>query len=289
MNVKLPQFVAYALYRTKLPSSVTFASLVLLQRLKARFPTARGSSGHRLFLSAFMIASKIICDDTYSNKSWSVVGQGIFQLREINQMEREMCTYLDWELNVDPKTLKEFETMIRNDFNQAGPYPTYVLQGAAKMVASTSMSQSAPPAISTSPIPSFAPRYDAAPAGILVIPRAKATPSPLETAKSAKYHATTTLPVSYPTPTASPISTSPITPGSTRSESSYVSSDGTPRTPSAVEDHNIHIYPSSLLASYPGPEHIIYNEDLAITPGFRADYYESKRKEIFAIPSPARW
>ncbi|KAH9021012.1 hypothetical protein EDB85DRAFT_1872108, partial [Lactarius pseudohatsudake] len=28
------------------------------------------TSGHRLFISAFMLASKIICDDTYSNKSW---------------------------------------------------------------------------------------------------------------------------------------------------------------------------------------------------------------------------
>ncbi|KZP03778.1 hypothetical protein FIBSPDRAFT_1014497 [Athelia psychrophila] len=31
-----------------------------------------------------------------------IVGQGMFQLREVNQMEREMCQYLDWELNVEP-------------------------------------------------------------------------------------------------------------------------------------------------------------------------------------------
>ena len=60
-------------HRTRLHSSVTFAALYLLQRLKARFPAARGSSGHRLFISAFMIASKVICDDTYSNKSWSIL------------------------------------------------------------------------------------------------------------------------------------------------------------------------------------------------------------------------
>ena len=59
-----------------------------------------------------MLASKVICDDTYSNKSWSIVTQGMFQLREINQMEREMCQYLEWELNVDPVTLREFEDMI---------------------------------------------------------------------------------------------------------------------------------------------------------------------------------
>lgn len=68
-TTKLPNFIAYALHRTKLHSSVTFAALVLLQHLKARFPMACGLSGHHLFISAFMIASMVICDDTYSNKS----------------------------------------------------------------------------------------------------------------------------------------------------------------------------------------------------------------------------
>lgn len=33
---------------------------------------------------------RMICDDTYSNKSWSVVAQSMFPLKEINQMEREV-------------------------------------------------------------------------------------------------------------------------------------------------------------------------------------------------------
>jgi len=45
-----------------------FVALILLQRLKVHFPIARGSSGHRLFVSAFMLASKVICDDACSNK-----------------------------------------------------------------------------------------------------------------------------------------------------------------------------------------------------------------------------
>ncbi|KAG1851941.1 hypothetical protein F4604DRAFT_1592179 [Suillus subluteus] len=36
-----------------------------------------------------MLTSKVICDDTYSNKSWSIVAQGMFQLREINQVRRQ--------------------------------------------------------------------------------------------------------------------------------------------------------------------------------------------------------
>ncbi|KAG1901617.1 uncharacterized protein F5891DRAFT_950362, partial [Suillus fuscotomentosus] len=37
-------------------------------------------------LRPFMLASKVICDNTYSNKSWPRVSQGMFQLREINQV-----------------------------------------------------------------------------------------------------------------------------------------------------------------------------------------------------------
>ncbi|KAI6119181.1 hypothetical protein EDD16DRAFT_1583002 [Pisolithus croceorrhizus] len=59
-----------------------------------------------------MLASKVICDDTFSNKSWSIVMQGMFQLREINQMERDMCQYLEWD---------EFEAMVRKDFVGIGP------------------------------------------------------------------------------------------------------------------------------------------------------------------------
>ncbi|KAH9989749.1 hypothetical protein BJV77DRAFT_668770 [Russula vinacea] len=123
LTPRLDHFIAYALHRTRLHPSVTFAALYLLQRLKARFPAAKGSSGHRLFISAFMLASKIICDDTYSNKSWCIVGQGMFALREINQMEREMCSYLEWQLNVDPTTLRDFQNRVQRDF--AGPGPIH--------------------------------------------------------------------------------------------------------------------------------------------------------------------
>ena len=52
-------------------------SLVLLQCLKAHFLTAHGSSGHRLFMYAFMITSKVMCDDTYVNKLRGIMAQGV--------------------------------------------------------------------------------------------------------------------------------------------------------------------------------------------------------------------
>ncbi|KAF8487731.1 hypothetical protein F5888DRAFT_1810486 [Russula emetica] len=46
---------------------------------------------------------------------------------EINQMEREMCSYLEWQLNVDPTTLRDFQAWVQQDFADPGPYPPMVL------------------------------------------------------------------------------------------------------------------------------------------------------------------
>lgn len=127
---KLAHFIAYALHRTRLAPCITrlapcitFAALFLLQRLKNRFPAARGSSGHRMFISAFMIASKVVRDDMYSNKSRAVVEQGMFQLRKNNQMEREMCGYLEWHLNIDYVELEQLTDKTQLEFGTGVPVP----------------------------------------------------------------------------------------------------------------------------------------------------------------------
>ncbi|KAI5986857.1 hypothetical protein EDD15DRAFT_2199916 [Pisolithus albus] len=224
-KVKLQKFIAYALHRTKLHPSVTFAALVLLQRLKARFPTARGSSGHRLFISAFMLASKVICDDTYSNKSWSIVAQGMFQLREINQMEREMCQYLEWELNVDPLTLSEFEAMVRKDFAGIGPFPTYILPSTKK---------STPPP-STNPFAPSSTNFASSP------PHPHRHPSPPRTAYA--------VPPSYSTPPDTP-EASP----SFSSSSTSPASSAPPPTPVGIEDLSAKIVSASSSPGYSAVE-----------------------------------
>jgi len=46
----------------------------------------------------------------------------MFTLREINQMEREMCSYLNCEVTVDSSILLNFEMMVKRDFRTPGPY-----------------------------------------------------------------------------------------------------------------------------------------------------------------------
>ncbi|KAJ7659706.1 hypothetical protein DFH06DRAFT_1402746 [Mycena polygramma] len=217
LQAKLPYFIAYALHRTKLHQAVTYAALVLLQRLKARFPTARAASGHRLFISAFMVASKVICDDSYSNKSWITVAQCLFTLREINQMEREMCNYLDWELTVDNPILSNFEGMVNHDFapNAKGPYPTYSLhmvsKRAAKAAASASATPIPEPDFTTSHIPAFGQQRQATPTKACPAPPPPIIPPPLYK-KSTSPMTPDTPPQSYSNTTSPASSIAPPTP-----------------------------------------------------------------------------
>lgn len=141
----LAHFIAYAIHRTRLPEVVVFTALFLLARLKERFPAARGSSGHRLFISAFMIASKVICDDTYSNKSWCIVGQNLYTLKEVNQMEREMCSYLEWILHVEAAELEAFTLRVKKEYGADCPavppqwVPTSATAPVAAQAASTAL------------------------------------------------------------------------------------------------------------------------------------------------------
>ena len=157
-----------------------FASLILLQRLKAYFPTAWRSSGHRLFVSAFMLASKVICDNTYSNKSSSIVGQGIFQLRQ-------MCQYLEWELNVDLATLKEFEEMICKDFPGIGPCPAYILPSTKKLLPLPPSVIPFYPTCSISPSPSNKQCY-MSPLKVPYVPSPPPYASPPETRRRPTHH-----------------------------------------------------------------------------------------------------
>lgn len=179
--------------------SVNFAALYLLQRLKVLSPAVKGLSGHHLLISVFTIASKIICDDNYSNKSWCIVGQ-MFALREINQMQREMCSYLEWQLSVEPKILKEFEDKVCRDFAGPEPYPPIVLPQPAPSPFAH------PGASSSTSIPSFGHRTSP----LKPVPAAIAanhtmfSPSPSISDTPSSSHSTSTSPASSASPPTPP-------------------------------------------------------------------------------------
>ena len=52
---------------------------------------------------------------------------GALLVREINQMEREICSYLEWQLDIEPGAFIEFECMLRWNFEGPGPHPAHSL------------------------------------------------------------------------------------------------------------------------------------------------------------------
>ncbi|TDL18549.1 hypothetical protein BD410DRAFT_753107 [Rickenella mellea] len=121
-NISLTHFIAYALHRTRLDHLVLFTALALLRRLKTLFPAAQGSAGHQLFLPAYMIAAKVVYDSTLSSTDWRVVGQNMFPLRMINQMERVMCGRLEWRLHASRTDLDRFTKAVCEIYEHAPPY-----------------------------------------------------------------------------------------------------------------------------------------------------------------------
>ena len=130
------------------PVTLIYAALVLLLRLKGRYPSASPGNdgfnskppeaelGHRLFICTYMISAKAMIDSTYSNKTWCIVTQNLFALRELNQMESKMCSYLDWELIVNDPILTNFEKKVKDDFGEdQSNYPGYPTTSISKCAA----------------------------------------------------------------------------------------------------------------------------------------------------------
>ncbi|KZV90264.1 hypothetical protein EXIGLDRAFT_837958 [Exidia glandulosa HHB12029] len=125
--VSLAEFIGHIIHRTRLSESVTLSAIALLARFKTRFPHAKAKvdqyrglgTGHRLFLSAFMIASKTIEDNNYSQESWRIVSHYQFSAHDISEMEREMLYYLQWVVNVPVAELGATKDMLRNIYGNA--------------------------------------------------------------------------------------------------------------------------------------------------------------------------
>ncbi|RPD57749.1 hypothetical protein L226DRAFT_467718, partial [Lentinus tigrinus ALCF2SS1-7] len=113
----LDKFIAWVIYRTRYRSSTTFAALYLTGLLKERFQDLIVSHSrltcHRLFLASFMVASKSIHDDTYTNKSFAeLADKKIATVSDINTMEREILRYIDWKVNISNEVIEEFRRMV---------------------------------------------------------------------------------------------------------------------------------------------------------------------------------
>ena len=167
--------------------------------------------------------SKVICDNTYSDRSWSIICRPRLALQEVNQMERKMRSYLQWRLNIEPSTLKEFDLMIREDSKGLG---CHLAQYTLLTPSSGTFMHSKP---GTNRIPTATP--SCGPAAPLFQPSAA---SPIPSAKSSRRSSVE----SYPTPPSSHLNApsqansrvSPATPSNYKSDSAKTVSFATSST-----------------------------------------------------------
>ncbi|KAG2738810.1 hypothetical protein P692DRAFT_20412836, partial [Suillus brevipes Sb2] len=67
-----------------------------------------------------------------------------------------MRQYLEWELNVDPVTLREFEDMVKKDFVGQGPY---ILPSSSKTTPPPTTDPFPLPPTTLAPTPTYGHRY----------------------------------------------------------------------------------------------------------------------------------
>ncbi|KAG2063385.1 hypothetical protein BDR04DRAFT_1163799 [Suillus decipiens] len=154
-QVKLSHFITYALHRTKLHTSVTLAALVLLQRL-----ATQGVLSH--------------CSGIFESPSFHIGFHA--RPRACSNCERSTRRNLEWELNVDPVMLAEFEDMVK-DFVGQGRYPTCILPSLSKATPAPTPNPflaSPPAALAPMPSASYGHHYPSPPNfGNLYCPRAR--------------------------------------------------------------------------------------------------------------------
>jgi hypothetical protein len=126
-KIQLSAFLSNIMNRTRLNTCTLTTAFLYLNRLKQYHPRCKGSagSGYRLFLAAIILAAKYMYDDTFDNTAWATVSSGLFPLEEVNHMEREMLSFLDFQLFI-----KESEWVNFNENLLIDMTPTY--KGTAK-------------------------------------------------------------------------------------------------------------------------------------------------------------
>jgi len=118
-NLPYPELVFFVdsiIRRADLPDCVSFGALRLLHRLGGTRPA--GWSDRELFFIAFIVASKILCDDSYYNREWcNEVTCGLYALEEINEMEKAFCHCMRWNLAIGQFDLDIFTAVVWTAFN----------------------------------------------------------------------------------------------------------------------------------------------------------------------------
>ncbi|KZT66979.1 hypothetical protein DAEQUDRAFT_739620 [Daedalea quercina L-15889] len=129
----MENFFVVLMYHTQLHECVTFAALMLAHRLRCKFPLdePRSVYGHKLFIAAFVVAAKVICEGFYANgqlarrMSKDVPKIMSFSAHNLLTGEANVCFVLRYFISINPELLVSFTNLVKTDYAGDGPYPRY--------------------------------------------------------------------------------------------------------------------------------------------------------------------
>ncbi len=105
------KFVSQMLSSTRLPISTIFfglhylATRMTLLSMQKEFQYGN-SQIHRMLTIALLLGSKFLDDNTFQNRSWSEVSN--IPVSDLNVLELEWLTAIDWNMHIDPKDPQGF-------------------------------------------------------------------------------------------------------------------------------------------------------------------------------------
>lgn len=128
----LQEFITQLVVSSNVQVPTLMSTLVYLNRLKARLqPMAKGlrCTTHRIFLASLILAAKYLNDSSPKNKHWasySVIQSEVynfgFSRTEVNLMEKQLLSLLDWDLRITEsdlyRELEPFLAPIRQDLTE---------------------------------------------------------------------------------------------------------------------------------------------------------------------------